>query len=377
MSLPLPQQLSVRIRFWSFVSMLLLVYVHGYNLNDRFLHPWTMPGEAMTVTAFLEYLFANGLLRFRIPMLFAVSGYLFALRDGAPYGPRIARRAKTLLLPHLLWTGASLAAILLIEQSAFGRSLVAATNLLRLDEQRALLSQHAWYEALARLTVATPSYQFWFIRALFVYNLLYPFLRWWTATSAGRWSFFPLAVALWLLPVGVPFIEGEGFLFFTLGVVLQKRGADIGGTPPLMPVTLWAALFITTSVLKTLIAFHAVPFPVEAAPPVMLLLHKTSVLTGLIAAWFGLSSVAAWCMERRWFAWSSAFSFVIYAAHAPFIAFAVDAYVRTAGHLPFARLAGFILLPALIILLSIALGAAMRRWTPSVYGVMTGGRGMM
>lgn len=62
--------------------------------------------EALGPGTWLQYFLANGLLRFRIPILFAISGYLFARRHGAePHGARVWRRLRTLGLPYLLWSG--------------------------------------------------------------------------------------------------------------------------------------------------------------------------------------------------------------------------------------------------------------------------------
>ena len=72
---------SKKFRFWSLIWMLLLVFVNGYNLDIRYMQPWTIPGQSMTLTAFTEYFLANGIFRFRIPMLFIISGFLFALHD--------------------------------------------------------------------------------------------------------------------------------------------------------------------------------------------------------------------------------------------------------------------------------------------------------
>ena len=88
--------------------MVLLVYVHGYNLNQGYLQPWTMPGEPLTFTSFTEYFLANGIFRFRIPMLFIISGYLFAMGDDKPYKQRSRKRVKTLLYPYLTWSAVGL-----------------------------------------------------------------------------------------------------------------------------------------------------------------------------------------------------------------------------------------------------------------------------
>ena len=79
--------LNQKLRFWSLVAMALLIYVHGYNLHPRYLQPFTPVQEELGPGTWLQYLLANGLLRFRIPILFAISGYLLARRDGAePHG---------------------------------------------------------------------------------------------------------------------------------------------------------------------------------------------------------------------------------------------------------------------------------------------------
>src|SRR5688500_1276406 len=104
MATALSPELSKKFRFFSFISMLLLVFVHGYNLNNRYLQPFTFVEEPMTLTAWMEYFLANGLFRFRIPMLFAISGYLFAWYDEKPHKKRINKRVKTLLVPYFLWS---------------------------------------------------------------------------------------------------------------------------------------------------------------------------------------------------------------------------------------------------------------------------------
>jgi surface polysaccharide O-acyltransferase-like enzyme len=120
---------SQKFRFFSFLAMVLLVYVHGYDLNERYLQPWSFVDESLTVTTFTEYLLANGLFRFRIPILFIISGYLFALGDAQPYGARVRKRARTLLVPYLLWSAIGLAFTGLLQQSAAGDAIVRAANL--------------------------------------------------------------------------------------------------------------------------------------------------------------------------------------------------------------------------------------------------------
>ena len=93
--------LSQKFRFYTFISIALLLFVHGYNLNDTYLLPYSTVTEPMTFTTWFEYFLANGVLRFRIPLLFLISGYIYALQDNKSYGVRTRKRFITLMIPFL------------------------------------------------------------------------------------------------------------------------------------------------------------------------------------------------------------------------------------------------------------------------------------
>ncbi|MBP6287665.1 MAG: acyltransferase [Ferruginibacter sp.] len=364
---------SQKFRFWSFVSMFLLVFVHGYNLNLSYLQPWTMPGEPMTVTAFTEYWLANGIFRFRIPMLFIISGYLFARSDHTPYKQRSAKRVKTLLYPYLIWSAVGLLLTFVLELFPYSRDIVARTHMMQLDENRVLLQQYQWYEVLARWIFFPVSYQLWFIRVLLIYNLAYPALRYCVTHPVARWIFFSIAVLLWLSTAGFIIAEGEGLLFFSLGIWMQKTNFDIDAPGKWLQLKWWFVVFTVLSIAKTILAFQA---PFNGIELVLLLMHKLVVLSGLICAWYGCNALVKYCMGKSWFVWLSAFSFMIYVLHAPGVVYATQAvflHVRDwAGY----RMLTFILLPLCLIALSVITGALLRKFLPGLYRFVTGGRGL-
>jgi membrane-bound acyltransferase YfiQ involved in biofilm formation len=95
-----------------------------------------------------------------------------------------------------------------------------------------------------------------------------------------------------------------------------------------------------------------------------------------VAAWFGCNGLVNWCMHRKWFVWLSGFAFIIYAVHAPLIAYATDALFAIVNQLPYYRMLTFILLPLVIIAFAVGLGALLRKTVPGFYSILTGGRGM-
>ncbi|MCU0647332.1 MAG: acyltransferase, partial [Gemmatimonadaceae bacterium] len=144
--------LSDRLRFWSLISMVLLVYVHAFNLHPRYLHPMTLVEEPASPATVVQYLLANGLLRFRIPMLFAISGYLFALRDeaGVSHWTRVSRRLRTLGVPYVAWSAIALAITWALEQWAVTRGWVVSASLSPFGPEKALLRDHTVGDVASR-----------------------------------------------------------------------------------------------------------------------------------------------------------------------------------------------------------------------------------
>ncbi len=371
----LPLFISQKFRFWSFVSMFLLVYVHGYNLHISYLQPWTVPGEPLRFTTFTEYFVANGILRFRIPMLFIISGYLFALHDYRPYRERTRKRLRTLLLPYLIWSGAGLLLTYAFEFLPYTRDIIAGSKIVQISDHQFLLHDYHWYEILFRWIFIPVPYQLWFIRVLLIYNLAYPAIKWCVLHPIARWIFFGLAFLMWLATLGFVIIEGEGLLFFSLGILLCKTNINIEIPSSRLRPALWFPVFILLAALKTWLAFKGEPLLGQAIYPVLSLLHKAVILSGLLSAWYGCDTVVKWCMNKSWFTWTAAFSFMIYAFHAPLVAYATVGVFQITRQLPFYRLLTYLLLPLLIVALAVSFGALLRRFAPWFYGILTGGRG--
>ncbi|MEI6059530.1 MAG: acyltransferase [Bacteroidota bacterium] len=367
---------SKKFRFWSFISMVLLVFVHGYNLDIRYMQPWTIPGQPMSLSSFTEYFLANGIFRFRIPMLFIISGFLYALHDQKPNKQRINKRLRTLLVPYLIWSAIGLILTYAFECFPVTKGLVASSHIVQIDNSRMLLHEYHWYEILVRWLLLPVPYQLWFIRVLLIYNLAYPAIRWCVTHPVARWVFFAIALLLWLGTKGFVFFEGEGLLFFSLGVWIQKTDFTIDSPRRWFRPLWWGVAFVLLAAVKTILAFKGEPYLGRAIFPVLSLLHKTVVISGLISCWYGLDFLVRWFMNRRWFTWLTAFAFIIYALHAPLVAYLVDPVLILLEPLPGTHMLAFILLPISIILSAIGLGALLRKISPSTYGLLTGGRGL-
>jgi fucose 4-O-acetylase-like acetyltransferase len=367
---------SKKFRFWSFVSMVLLVFVHGYNLDIRYMQPWTIPGQSLSLTAFTEYFLANGIFRFRIPMLFIISGFLYAIHDQKPYKQRTNKRLRTLLLPYLIWSAVGILFTYALELFPFGLNLVESSSIVQIDDVRKLLHDYHWYELLGRWIFFPVPYQLWFIRVLLIYNIAYPAIRWCVTNRKARWIFFSVALLLWLGTMGFVLFEGEGLLFFSLGVWIQKTDFAIDSPGRWLRPLWWGVAFVMLAAIKTVLAFNGQAYLENAIYPVLIILHKLVILSGLISCWFGLNGLVRWCMNKQWFVWLSAFAFMIYAMHAPVVAYLINPALSVLEPFPATHLLAFVLLPVIMIIIIIGAGAFLRRIAPGLYSLLTGGRGL-
>ncbi|MES2892110.1 MAG: acyltransferase [Bacteroidota bacterium] len=362
---------SQKFRFYSFVCIALLMLVHGYNLDEAYLQPFTMVKEPLTVTTFTEYFLANGALRFRIPLLFIISGYIFAYQDHKPYNERVKSRFKSLMVPYFIWSAVGLGLTFLLQHFTYTAHLVKEAGIDQLGDNRPY-SAIGFKGIFYRWAVVPISFQLWFIRSLFIYNLLYPFFKWAVTKFPVPW--FVLMFVLWFAGFQYVFIEAQGILFFTVGIWLSKTNYPIEKKPGWYSHYLGWLFFLGVSVIRTFMAFELELYT-RWSIAILLSLHVISVVAGIFAMWYGADSVVRWCMKQRWFAWTSSFAFVIYGLHVPLIIYLTTFLFDVWKSFPYHRLLIYFLAPVIVLGICVAFGALLRAVAPRVYRLFTGGRG--
>lgn len=364
--------ISQKFRFYSFICISLLMFVHGYNLRETYLIPATLVNESLTFTSYIEYFIANGILRFRIPMLFLISGYIFALQDHKPYGERVRKRFFSLIIPFLIWSAIGIAITYLWQQFPVAAQAVQNSKVDQLGVNKPY-DELGWLQVIRRWLFAPVSYQLWFIRNLFVYNLLYPVFLWIIKRYALPW--FIVLFILMLMIFQFYIIDAQGMFFFTLGIWINKTNFPIHRQPTWFSGYLYWLIFLGLVFIKTFMAFE---FEEHSAVSywTMMLLHFLSALAGIVAVWYSLDPLVTWCMRRRWFVWMTSFSFVIFGLHVPLLNYVMSLSHIYLHNLPMYRIITYVFVPLIILAFCILTGAILKRLVPSFYRVATGGRGM-
>lgn len=362
--------LSQKFRFYSFVCIALLTFVHGYNLKVGYLQADSLVNEPLTFTTFFEFLMANGLLRFRIPLLFIISGYIFSLQDNKPYPTMIGKRFKTLMIPFFIWSAVGLLITYVLQQFPVTAQAVKDTAMDQLGDNRPY-NEIGWGGIIHRWLVTPVSFQLWFIRSLFIYNILYPLFRWGVTKIPAIW--LTATFLLWLMQFTVLTFEGNGIFFFSLGIWINKSNYPLDKKPEWFSAYLAWVCFIGFAIIKSFMAFELEPG--TATKIALIALYAATVVSGLLAVWFSLDDLVKWCMQRKWFLWVSAFAFVIYGMHVPLIEYLTMFMYRYMHMVPNYRLIVYLTAPAIILAICIITGVLLRKLVPKFYRLATGGRG--
>lgn len=359
------QELSLKMRRISFFCTLTVVWVHSFNLDDRYL--W--PGYKLSVfdwNSFFQLWIGNSLFRFAIPLFFLISGFLMAEREGRlSYSVMLQKRAKSLLVPYVAWSIVGLGLTFWWEADSFLNQFVVSASLRPFGNLA--LHQFSWQQWLEAWLLHPVSFQLWFLRSLFLYSALYPLLAK-VALNYPRW-FFGISGMLWLLNSGIFFLDGDGLLFFSLGIWIQKTGFQIEQVRLRYPLALFSLVLFFITIGKTMLAF----VPGDWTFPTAYLLHKFHQPLLIVFVWLIFDRLPKQ-NPGHWFDTLSATNFFIYGAHVPLVYYVTDWLFLHLGKGPETRLTIFLLLPFFTIISLATLALLLKRFLPIIFKIFSGWR---
>ncbi|WP_284778391.1 acyltransferase [Agrobacterium sp. lyk4-40-TYG-31] len=346
------QNLSSRINLMRIILISGIVFVHVPH------NPETSP--FLGVYGFFDWIrvfLGDALFRIGVPCLSAISGYLLFRRgmQAFDYLATVKSKAKTVLLPFILWNGALFLAVLLLQRFEVGLGyfpdLWNATT-------REIISHGA---ALEELPVNVPLY---FLRDLFVCILLSPIL----AFFVKRFALVTLAVLLIITAwpdLTLFIVQKKSILFsFALGIALALHKVDLKTLDPYAGrITL--AVLVAAASLATGLYFTGPEFTFE-----LNLLRNLLAVFGAMGLWAS-SSLLIQSRTGRRLSETGSLSFWIFCAHYPLLVIMWMVWNRGGPDFYPAFYIGAVLLSFAILIVS---NAQVRARLPTLYGVLTGSR---
>lgn len=356
--------ISQKIYFLSFFCMVLLMFIHSYNVNNLPLYTTSTVDEPITVINFLEFFFANGLLRFRIPMLMIISGYLLAYKPNITYVEIIKKKVRTLLIPYLLFSGIAIVFIAIIELLFFPNSAEGLWG--------KKISTYSLHDFAYRLFISPIPFQLWFLRVVFVFIVCYPIIKY-CLQKAPIW----LLLMLFILVTGLSNNRYTLIFYFAVGMYLQMEKVDLTNKPDFLNIPFWLIIVMILVTLKTLIAFYGNYYFGTFTSVVLQVIHVAYIIPSILLVWFGLDKLINHYMRKPWFLSIIGSSFFIYACHEPLLTILIKPCIAFLGGGEIAKLFAFFMLPIIMIVLCIGLNTVVARLSPKLHNILTGSRGQM
>jgi surface polysaccharide O-acyltransferase-like enzyme len=316
---------------------------------------------------FLCILFQEGICRLAVPCFFLISGYLFFSQleqkwDWGIWKGKMVKRARTLLLPYILWNLIAFLAYWLYARAAGdGSSLAQAFG--RSGGIR------MFWSVTGGIPIGSQAYPvngpLWFIRDLILFILLTPLVY-----QFVKWTRFYGILALCLVHLAVNRVVPEGFLFFATGACFRITGKNIVQTLWRRKGLLFALALLSLTGLVLVQWYADSAFWKKMIKFVFL-------VSGIAASFCGAASL----LEKGRFRvvpFLAGSSFFIFAAHEVLllqdVATPAVHYVLPEGM--FWECLAFFLVPALTVGLCLGLLLVMQKLLPRTTSVLTGNRRM-
>ena len=341
------KQLSRKITVLSFLAMIGVIYIHHNAVEEG----------AATWNAVAQGFLACGLTAWAVPFFFVVSGFWFArgafMQGRQGYAQLWAKKARTLLVPYLLWAviGAAIALpVLMFNNHVTHRPLF----------DRTFLGQDGLWEivsALFGISRGAPSGDFalWYVRALLIFFCFAPFWRLIFKFRRQVFLALGLLLTLWNPDAGIPLLKinssALGWFFFGMGAV------DLIGENRRLP----RGAAIACGVLWIALAFLDACGCAGWA-------RRLNPFAGILFLWSiaGLDGLFRDFMKP---------TFWVYCLHMPLTAYSLSGPLFVFGKSDVSTFLIMLLMPWANLSFCLVAAHVVRRFSPRVYALLTGGRG--
>ena len=240
--------LKSKIKFYQIFCMIGLLFIHNYNYAPSIITPSTIVDSPVSIGRFMELFVSNSLLRFRIPLLMAISGYLMANSRVISYPQLITKKFRTLLVPYLFISIIGLALTFFCEIMTYG-----------FHSNVGLLGRSIWHlgwkDYFTFIFIAPVSFQLWYLKIIFFLAAMSPIIR-----SVLKRIPLQALGALFIIWMFTNYLGGEtrdrAFIFYVVGFYLRMYDKDV-----LKPISFFKPiyalhLFMAICLVRTGLEFY-------------------------------------------------------------------------------------------------------------------------
>lgn len=353
------QKISNQLKALSFWAILMVLVIHANN--HKLIVGLSNVATVNNVNYFVQSFFSQGIAAVAVPIFFGISGYLFFFSftpTTKGYISKVTKRFRTLFIPYLFWSMLGFLLLLILQ----------SLPLLKNFFNQKLISNLSLLNFFDTILLHPIPYQFWFVLHLWVLILCVPFIQ--LALHYLGGLFIAITTVVWFFNFNLPYLQSESFLFFTIGAYFGKHKIQTYNSLKTRYTCLLTISWLVLVTFKTMLVGSSF------SPHLMVgLLHKISVLVGIITCWLLLDELAKFknINQYKWFA-VTPYTFFIFATHEPLLT--VIKKLLLVGLMPnnWLPLIVYFAAPVISLGLALSMGYFIKKQFPVLYNWITGGR---
>ena len=342
---------QTKITIITFVLVIMMLYVHGiYSEAEQF----RMPFIVKSIISRLSYRIIN-------PTYFSISGFLFynGLNSVVACFPKMKKRARTVLIPFILWNVIVFLEHLLFSHISFTKDFFYF---------KIISNYNNLGVGLYNLFISPAGFHLWFLRDLIVYISISPLIY----LLVTKIDWFLTIILLTLTPpmMQLFYLEHLDIAFFTLGGTIAMK-SDLQSVKAFLSkpiVAISAAVYL--GLAFTWDFFLPNHFRGEEYLSILF------SVCGMITIWRGYDGLFHLTNpeNNHLLQTLTNYSFFIYLFHEPVLFVIMQLGTSLLGLNSKSLSFLYIFNPALVIILAIIVAKIIKTIFPSLYSVLTGGR---
>lgn len=341
--------LSNKIRYMSLFSILLVIYGHSHYLE----------GNEFEMNRFIQLFLGQGICRISIPLFLIISGYLFFYNvDGGLQSiwRKIKKRRKTLLLPYILANIAFVSVFILMyyipQTEQFVNTPVVES-----------LKNSSFLANLRGLFWDPAGFHLWFLRDLILVVLSTPILYY--LLKYIPWT---TVVFLFLISTTMPSVTNILFAWasFTTGACLAVTRISLSSSD-----YNYSGYICACGLLFLFLDSVCIGLGVD----IPYVFHLAAVISGVVGVWFLYDFVVKRpVIKGKLLNEVTRYTFFIYLFHEPALNVLKKLPPFLFGQSQWIYLSCYFIVPWLMLVSAMWVGKQLKRFTPRLYNLLTGGR---
>lgn len=353
---------SERMDIIRFPLIIGVIFIHTYGGNISLKGGSAGIQELGFLSNFIQDFISQGLARVSVPLFFLMSGYLFFLGFNwtlEKYKHKMKSRVKTLVIPFIFWNLATML-MLLVAQSIPATSVFFSGS----NQNIATYTVFDFLNSLLGVNKFPISYQFWFIRDLFVMVCIAPLISALFLKRNISSIILACLFVLWffnLWPIYIPSIAA--IFFFYLGAYLSNREFNIFALDnygKIIAISYLGLLIVDTLTKGSLYNSY---------------IHNAGIIFGIVTALYLSKCAINNNLVKRALLNLSGYGFFVFAIHEPALTVLKKIIYKFAEpSSDLAVTAFYLLIPTTIILFSLATYQVINKIMPKALSIVSGGR---